>query len=868
TVGVAPAFTSAAAGNEPGVTGSIVTNSTLVAGTPPTSILQPGGSVTFAGSYTSAPTNPLFSFGAPKIVPSTGGTISGTPVVGNTSATATVQFPTPGTYTVSFVGVATSGSLSAYQNFTWTVFVAPSGLHAGMAGAGAATSPHKGMLNVYELAPGGANSEDPAVDYESNGYEPILNVYQTLIAYNGSQTGPTYVSYVPQLAACVPGSPACATLFGSSLVKGDNVTFVLDAAANFYDPTTKASWGVWPTDVLFSVARTMSFANIPSFGGNNGWILEQSLLPTGNKNWDGGIHAARNNTPGNIYQHVILNGTDCPATATTSPAYHGCVTFWANGAGHSWPYFFELISDNFGSSVVPCGWFSAAPQSAGIPFWTQGNVSGNGDHPCSAPGQNGYGLSPTTIGANPTAWDNFQARGAVPPFWGNVQFAMAGSGPYYLAAYQPGLSYLLQANPGYVAPSFCHGAGCEPAAGQYAPKVSVVWEASQTPGEQAYSAGVADFAAIPQTDTALALALIAQGKIQALTFPSLTVDFFPFNLLFSAPQAAKYTSNPITVQPDFFSYLAVRQFFAHAYPYTTIEQTVNTRDGIQYFFNYGGAIPQFMANYYPSNVSFPTGDPCASTTSPTCAIYWWTQARTVASPYYDKELAACSPSSPCEVPLFGQTGAPDLDQKMALWAASIGIISGGAVKVDTLDINFIDAVINSLFSPPGGNAMPFYRLGWSPDYPDPTDYVAPLYLPDSTYTAADTVAEQLGVGVSTAFNASSCDASIGPYTNYLAYVHVAQSTGGIPNNCQGDAYSAMTYLEGLAAVQAPGPQRALLYNWVEQIANALSLYTYSYQWNIVETYASWVSGSTLSTNVVIGGGQDNLWYSVGGNGIW
>ncbi|MCI4350284.1 MAG: PKD domain-containing protein [Thermoplasmata archaeon] len=870
TVVTVSAFASAGAANQPGVSGSVVTNSTAITGSPPTTILQPGGSVTFTGSYTAAPTNPQFVFASPTIISSTGGTVQGTPTNTTTSATAAYSFAASGTYVVTFVGKAVSGTVSAFQNYTWTVFVAPSGIHAGVAGTGVATSPHKGSLNIYEETPGGGTSEDPAVDYETAGYEVILNVYQTLIAYNGSQTGPTYASYVPQLATCVPGSPACALQFsGNTLVRGDNYTFVLDSAAKFFDPATKASWGVYPTDVLFSVARTMSFANLPSFGGNNGWILEQAMLPSGNKNWDGGLHGARNNTPDNIYSHVILNGSDCPAVAMTGAAYHGCVTFWANGAGHSWPYFLELIADNLGASIVPCGWFSAAPQVAGIPYWTYNNVTGSGDHPCAAPGTPGWGLSPTAIAAKPTAWDNYQMVGSVPPFWGKVQWALAGSGPYYVptGGYQIGLSYLLQANPAYVQPSFCHGAGCEPAAGQYAAKVSVIWETTQTPGEQAYATGVADEASIPGTDTALLLSLVAQGKIQAITFPSISIDFFPFNLLFNAPGAAKYTSNPITVQPDFFSYLAVRQFFAHAYPYTTIQSTLNTIDGIQGAFNYGGAIPQFMANYYPTNVSFPNADPCADNTKAACAVYWWAQATSASSPYYDKELAACSSSSPCEVPLFGQTGAPTLDERMALWAASINTISGGAVKVDTLDINFVDAVINSLFSPPGANAMPFYRLGWAPDYPDPTDYVTPMYLPDSTYTSADTVAEQLGVGVNTAFNDSSC-ATTAAFTNYVKWASIAQTTGGIPNNCQGMAYSSMTYLEGLAAVQPAGPQRVLMYNWVEQIANALALYTYSFQNNYIYTYASWIDGSTINSNVTIGGGGDSLWYLIGGNGVY
>ena len=87
------------------------------------------------------------------------------------------------------------------------------------------------------MPPGEARREDPAIDYESVGYEPILNVYQTLVSYNGSLTGPTYQSFVPELATCVPGSPACSALYsGNNLINGVNYTFVINSKSQFYDP--------------------------------------------------------------------------------------------------------------------------------------------------------------------------------------------------------------------------------------------------------------------------------------------------------------------------------------------------------------------------------------------------------------------------------------------------------------------------------------------------------------------------------------------------------------------------------------------------------------------------------------------------------
>ncbi len=863
---VTASYASQSAGNAPAVAGSILSNSSQVTGSPPTTILQQGQQVTLQGSYTAGPTNPLYALQAPTWSYSSSLTPA-SPVATNTTASASFSFASAGTYYVTFVGSAkASTGTVAYQNYTWSVFVAPANFNAGTAGSTSAVSTHKG-LNVYELAPGGSNTEDPAIDYETVGYEPILNVYQTLIAYNGSQTGPTYQSYVPVLATCVPGSNTgannCASLYnGNTLINGYNYTFVIDNHARFYDPGTGNSWPVYPTDVLFSVARTMAFATSPCVGCNNGWILTQALLSagTGPLGSTSALHAALNNTPQNIWNSVTINGTDCPSVAMTSS--NGCVTFHANGNGLNWPYFLELIGDPLGGSIVPCGWFSAPAQGAGIPYWTAGNVSGNGDHPCAAPGTAGYGVDWSTIPW--TAWDTYETSGANPPFIGNVQWNMAGSGPYYMQNLQPALSYQLAANPAYASNPLCTWQGCWPAAGKFAQKVSVQWETSQVPGEQAYASGAADFASIPSTDVSFLLQLIQQGKLNAVSFPSISIFFFPYNFNFSMSGALRYTSNPITVPSDFFSYVGIRQFISHAYPYETIQQTINTKGGIQYGFNYGGAIPQFMANYYPTNVSWPSTNPDTNPADVGGAAWWWAQATSPTSPYYDPELASCTASSPCQLPLFGQTGAPDLDQRMALWAASIYSLTNGAVKVNPLDINFVDLVINSLYTGPYLNPMPFYTLGWAPDYPDPTDYVSPLYKAYGTYTENDVVAQQLS---QSQFNASSCTAGGHGVGNYTYWSNLAQTTG-IPNNCQGAAYAALQSAMAAAAVMPAGPQRVLTYAEAEQIANALALYTYWEQQNVVVSTAAWIDPTTYNSNVCIGGGGDSSWFTVQGNGIY
>ncbi|MCI4360254.1 MAG: PKD domain-containing protein, partial [Thermoplasmata archaeon] len=458
-VTVTPSFGTGTAGNLPGVSATILSNSTSPKGTAGvTAVLQTGQEVSVGASYTSSPTNPAFTPLAPKFN-QTGGSVQGSNLTTN-SGTETLIYNTPGTYTITFIASATTGNTTLFQNFTWSVFVAPVGEHAGVAGTQLHVSPHPGTIINYELAPGGALSEDPAIDYETVGAEPIYNVYQTLINYNGSLTGPTADSFVPQLATCVPGSIECQNLYGSPLVNGPNYTFVIQHNASYYDPATQGHWGVWPTDVVFSMARTMGFSTLPCTECNNGWIITQALLNGGNYTWDS-IHGAYNNTPQQILGSMVINGTDCPAVAMTND--HGCVTFDVWGGHHVWPYFLELIADPLGGSIVSCGWFSASNQGAGIPYWTSGNSTGAGDHPCGAPGTPGWGLA--AAGIPKTGWDQWEqlGSGAFGTFQGHVQYNMLGSGPYYMQQYSVAISYTLQANPYYGQNPYCTWTGCEPA---------------------------------------------------------------------------------------------------------------------------------------------------------------------------------------------------------------------------------------------------------------------------------------------------------------------------------------------------------------------------------------------------------------------
>jgi hypothetical protein len=267
-----------------------------------------------------------------------------------------------------------------------------------------------------------------------------------------------------------------------------------------------------------------------------------------------------------------------------------------------------------------------------------------------------------------------------------------------------------------------------------------------------------------------------------------------------------------------------------------------------------------MGNYYPTNISWPSTDPVTNPATVGSAAWWWAQATTSSSPYYDPELTSCTTSSPCQFPIIGQAGAVVVDQMILDYMPYISQISGGRLSPNTFDPcpGGCQLVTYGLSALPGDSALPFFNLGWAPDYPDPTDYAAPLYYANATYTFSDAV--QQGLSLFTCTN-------VGPIPSGSAAGLLYWSTHPIPQACQGNAYGAMEWGMNTAAGMAVGPARVLMYNMVEHIANGLALYVYYDQESLVVTYATWIDPTTININPTIGGGGDNTWFLVNGNGM-
>jgi len=857
--------------------------------------IEAGGTVSVNGSYAAPPVDLDYTTKTPSLLAPGG--VASNYKTSATFASGSYTYANPGLYSITFVGPVTGDPTTLYQNFTWEVVVLGAnqlGPTCGECKAPSASSPHPGTLNVVEDGGPPIGGLDPTSDYDTVGEEPIWNAYEGLIAYNGTATSPLPQSYIPEISTCVPGSALCGHLYpgapGTDLVvktggSPEYWTFVIDKAARFYDPTTGNPQPVYPIDVMFTVARTITMSVLPGVGYYNGWILGQALLPNGNASWDNGIHYPYNNTPSQILGSMLINDTKyCPAAAISSE--NGCITFNAWGGGGAWPNFLQLIADPLGGSVEECSFY------VHVGVQPPGFSASGPNVPCALPG----GVAGTTTNSSawttylstvsPTLWDTYEiaAGNAYPAGQPASRLVAAGSGPYRLvgtANFEIG--YVLEANPYYAQPAGCAGqVGCLPAPGTYANRVNVQWELSDQQGIADYEAGYADVAGITPADTTTLLTLLQKGLIGVETAPTLSIAFLLMNLEIDTTALKSLDIFPTNIQANTFSYIGLRDFLATTIPYATVESTLFTDDQIQYDFNFGGYIPVDMANYYPTNVSFPNynatsgqfTNPVSIATQPYSMAWYWKQLTTPGSALYDPQfgsgtyhgVAQYNSHNPLVFPLIGEIDDTPLDSTYSLMVSIITTATGGAIQPDTFDLSF--SQIGANIGAPGSTGLGFWNLAWAPDYSSPWDYAIPLVLPNGTYTGPDAVWQTFnGVYGGQYANASDpvCAGHIGDTNANLTYW---ATLGYVPQDCQGIAYNITIWAIHTANANPDLALGKIQYDDSDAIFGELALIMPDGQTNQVTSYAPWINPATIDTNIVVAaGGVTMSWFNIGGNQV-
>ncbi|MGC8515747.1 MAG: ABC transporter substrate-binding protein [Thermoplasmata archaeon] len=262
-----------------------------------------------------------------------------------------------GLYPVT-LNIITSNSTSSQSNvIEESIFVHSSSQSAGvLKGKGSVVNP--GIITNAEVVPGGPYSLDPQIDWETVGMEVIRNVYQTLVAYNGSST----TSFIPVLVKNIP------TVSNGEISSNNlNWTFYIRSNATFANGLPVTAF-----DVYFSIVRELLFTS--GNPGTGGYTLAQALLP-----------GYATQTPGyndyaNITKAVTFDNT------TQSVTFHLFKPV---------PYFLDLLSDT-PSSVIEYKW--AVEHGAGLAFTPAGFQAYMNES--NAPDYNLY-LQWNTMGSGP-----------------------------------------------------------------------------------------------------------------------------------------------------------------------------------------------------------------------------------------------------------------------------------------------------------------------------------------------------------------------------------------------------------------------------------------------------------------------------------
>jgi hypothetical protein len=795
-------------------------------------VISPGGSVLVANWIDVGPSSPFWHENLPfyslssNVVPFA---ILSTPVLNLSGIDAeAVSFSniTPfGSYDLSFGETTTTsqgGVASAASSFTFTMFVATGAVVAAHA---LPTSPHPGTLNVYATAIN-LFGADPATDYDAPGYTVDDNVYQTLVAFNGSEAGPDPSDYVPDLATCVPG-PECQGMYGTSLITSNgDWTFVINPNATFFNITTGAHYPVTPNDVEFSFARSCLTADYPGLQLHSTWVLCQALVPsaTSNRNWDSGLHYPYNTTPANILASMTLNDS-AYCTPLMEDGVHGagCVTLHTGLSANRWPELLTFVAGPEAGSVISCRWATA--EGYGLPGWESGNAC-LGAPPSPAP--------------QPTDWDSSEVtQGAFHDVNSPLAYHAVGSGPYTLRSVGPsGSQFQLTANP-YWSGTTCVGGlreGCLPPAPiggipDYIGTVNVFLNGTTANQTVAVLNGTADLAGL---QTPVATSFVADefrhGLLQFIEVPTIVVFLPAMNMDVNVTLAQNWTTTPLSFPSDLMADLNFRQFLIHSFPTPSLEAGCIT-NGLESCFQAGGAIPAYMTPYYPDNISWFLGTPDGNPTDVGGAGWWWNQT---ASDGLDGQT--CTTSSPCTFPMVVPYGQSSVFQE---WATEIRAISQGAadpVVVIGSNTTFLYRFYTQAYS--GGGGMPLYASGWAPDYFDPSDYTGPYYtwnITGSSYAYGNSA------NITLTQNSSFTSPCAGPAPDPTVTL-----------SCQGSAYHEMTTLiyraDGCTLPSCSPSQRALLYNMAENIADSLALYGNAGQSASVFVAGPWIDTTTISRN--------------------
>jgi len=360
-----------------------------IARNPSAPVVRVGDNVILYGGFLQPPTGTDmtitryewdFGNGATKTVPANRTSF-------NPANNPTTTYTQAGLYPVTLTLVTeNSTSMATYRTSIEQTVAVGSGSQPYTVFLYAGIVPNPSIINVAENWAGGPFSFDPQIDAEANGVEIELNIFSTLLMYNGSST----TQFIPVAAAQVPS-----VANGGISSDYTSYRFQIRTGLKFSNGDPLTAYDVW-----FSMVRDMLFV-----GGSpttQGWILAQYLIPGASAGVP--VMTVPNDTAD---FNAILNALTYSNSSNT-------VTFRLMRPTASQLFFTSLVL--YGASIVDATWLNGV--GAGITF-------------------------------TPAGFYAYQNQGNQGSYNLKAQWTPVASGPYMIQSYAPGQSVTLVSNPGF-----------------------------------------------------------------------------------------------------------------------------------------------------------------------------------------------------------------------------------------------------------------------------------------------------------------------------------------------------------------------------------------------------------------------------------
>lgn len=618
--------------------------------------------------------------------------------------TVNLTFPAPGIHTVELEAVTSSGVTEVNGSYMITVAVG----NYSISKIVPSIKVNRQQIVNAEFDTGGPVTLDPALAYDLQSYEVLYELYQPLIYYNGTSTS----VFNPVIATEVP-TVANGEISPNYL----NYTFYINTTLQFSNGDHVTPW-----DVYVSFARSLLFSNDP---GAPGWIFAHALIPGAS------IYGPFNNSFYWIHHAITWsNSTESvtfhllPSSPTwlpnTSASYGGQdygvlnQSYKVQNYGAS-SYFLQLISGPTAAFILDYNWLvqhDAAPSNNSISYAKYANT-------LSGPGV--YGSRNLYLQSN-----------------------TMGTGPYVISLYEAAQQIILHVNPNY------HATSGMPSKSALIPSVIISYLTNQVTAQDEMKSGYAQFAtdAFPVESTPLALQLIHEKILSSQTVSEMLTGFYAFNLDINVTGAKGFDSG-FNLPAGFFANLSVRKAFGYAFNYSYYINQLNANSGVTFADQISGVIPPGV-QYYPSNIS---------TEAP--LVYNLTMAK-----YYWSQTSYAQSNTVYSLPVFAVTFETPQVAMYTEWGKAMNEITNGKITFFPVQISYTQ--MSAYLTTPGNNPMPIDYLEWGLDYPNPTDFTAPLLQSYGIYSYPD------GIFPTSVFNPSSYPSQWANISKMWGYLNDSQ----------------------------------------------------------------------------------------------